>query len=33
MPMEAIKCGAAEKVLPLQDVARHLLQMAGQAAR
>ena len=33
MPMEAIKCGAAEKVLPLQDVARHLLQMAAQAAR
>jgi len=29
MPMEAIKCGAAEKVLPLQDVARHLLQMAA----
>jgi two-component system chemotaxis response regulator CheB len=29
MPMEAIKCGAAEKILPLQDVARHLLQMAA----
>ena len=33
MPMEAIKCGAAEKVLPLSDVARHLLQMAAGLAR
>lgn len=27
MPMEAIKCGAAERVLPLQDIARALLSL------
>jgi two-component system chemotaxis response regulator CheB len=30
MPGEAIKCGAAEKVVPLPDVARTLIQMAQQ---
>lgn len=29
MPMEAIKCGAAERVVPLTDVARNLLQLAA----
>jgi two-component system, chemotaxis family, protein-glutamate methylesterase/glutaminase len=29
MPMEAIKCGAAEKILPLQDVAKMLIQLAN----
>jgi two-component system chemotaxis response regulator CheB len=29
MPMEAIKCGAAERVVPLTDVARTLLQLAA----
>lgn len=29
MPMEAIKCGAAEKVVALPDVARTLLQLAA----
>jgi two-component system chemotaxis response regulator CheB len=28
MPMEAIKCGAAEKVLPLNEIARAVLQLA-----
>lgn len=32
MPMEAIKCGAAERVLPLSDIARALLQMTRQQA-
>lgn len=31
MPMEAIKCGAAEKVAPLQDIARILISFANQA--
>jgi two-component system chemotaxis response regulator CheB len=30
MPMEAIKCGAAEKIVPLNEVARTLLAMAQQ---
>jgi two-component system chemotaxis response regulator CheB len=30
MPMEAIRCGAAERVLPLGEVARAVLQMAKQ---
>jgi two-component system chemotaxis response regulator CheB len=29
MPMEAIKLGAAEKVVPLHDVSRHLMSMAA----
>jgi two-component system chemotaxis response regulator CheB len=31
MPMEAIKCGAAEKVLPLNEIAKAALQLAKQA--
>jgi two-component system, chemotaxis family, protein-glutamate methylesterase/glutaminase len=31
MPMEAIKCGAAEKVLPLNEIAKAVLQLAKQA--
>jgi two-component system chemotaxis response regulator CheB len=31
MPMEAIKCGAAEKVLPLEDIAKAALQLAKQS--
>lgn len=30
MPMEAIKCGAAEKVVPLGDVTRMMIQLAMQ---
>ncbi len=30
MPMEANKCGAAEKVLPLGEIARAMIQMASQ---
>lgn len=30
MPMEAIKCGAAEKILPLSEVSRHLLLLSQQ---
>jgi two-component system chemotaxis response regulator CheB len=30
MPMEAIKCGAAEKILPLSEVARNLIVMSQQ---
>jgi two-component system chemotaxis response regulator CheB len=30
MPMEAIKCGAAERVLPLGEVARNLVALAQQ---
>jgi two-component system chemotaxis response regulator CheB len=30
MPMEAIKCGAAEKVIPLSQVTQNLLQLAQQ---
>ncbi len=33
MPMEAIKCGAAEKVLPLDQVADGVLQLARQAGK
>jgi two-component system chemotaxis response regulator CheB len=32
MPAEAIKCGAAEKVVPIQDVARTLMGYAHQMA-
>lgn len=28
MPMEAIKCGAAEKILPLSEISRHLLLLS-----
>ena len=31
MPMEAIKCGAAERVAPLHDVARTMIAMVQQA--
>jgi two-component system chemotaxis response regulator CheB len=30
MPMEAIKCGAAERVVPLTDVARQMIHLAQQ---
>ncbi len=30
MPMEAMKCGAAERILPLPDIARVMIQMAQQ---
>ena len=33
MPMEAIKCGAAEKVLPLNEVAKAVLQLARQVGK
>ncbi|HEX3355999.1 MAG TPA: chemotaxis response regulator protein-glutamate methylesterase [Tepidisphaeraceae bacterium] len=33
MPMEAIKCGAAEKVLPLDEIAKAVLQLAKQAGK
>ena len=33
MPMEAIKCGAAEHVVPLSDVARTLVSLAERPAR
>jgi two-component system chemotaxis response regulator CheB len=32
MPMEAIKCGAAQQVAPLKEIASTLLSMAQQAA-
>jgi two-component system chemotaxis response regulator CheB len=33
MPMEAIKCGAAERVLPLSEIAKNLMSLVQQAQR
>ena len=30
MPMEAIKCGGAEKIVPIQDVAASLMRLADE---
>jgi len=30
MPMEAVKCGAAERVLPLDDIAGALIMLAQE---